>query len=92
MFVCRKMEIEDVETMFRELWMENASAISRQNSGAPAMRLSYYKKNKNAFLVGHLRDARVGIQRYLNAIFLDNYYQVNSVLIFRTVWTCISSI
>jgi len=57
------------------LWMENASAISNQNSGSGAMKLTKYYDGKRG-IKGWAQDAYPGFKRYAIATIMDHYHQV----------------
>ena len=61
------MEIPELEDSFKKLWIANASAISFQNSAAPAMKICYYESGERTAM-GLLQDFVVGTKRYFQGI------------------------
>lgn len=59
----------NMEQVFRDIWADNANALSRLYSGTDAMKNDFTKTGKRT-LGGAIKDAKVGVQRY----FMGNFY------------------
>jgi len=67
-----KFPIEDLEQAFRNIWTDNADAISILYTGTPALKTDFTRTGKRSY-VGALNDAKNSITRYYINNFCDGY-------------------
>lgn len=64
----------ELETAFRDLWVQNADAMSILYSGTPAQKTDFTKLGKRT-IKGAMMDSKYGLQRYVINNFLDGTKQ-----------------